>query len=107
MLQFSKKLKKAQLKEGWYSDNYDQGNPEHKTGIDLSERKNQVKKIYDLAGNVWEWTMKSYNTEFRMYRGGVYYNSGADSPSSFRRKNRPYDSYGGDVGFRTTLFLKS
>ena len=38
---------------GWYSDNYSSGNSEHKTGIDLNGGKNQVKKVYDLAGNVW------------------------------------------------------
>ena len=28
-----------------------------------------VKNIYDLAGNVWEWTMESYNSTSRIVRG--------------------------------------
>lgn len=28
-----------------------------------------VKNIYDLAGNVFEWTMKSYNNVYRVFRG--------------------------------------
>ena len=28
-----------------------------------------VKNIYDLAGNCWEWTMESYNTDVRVLRG--------------------------------------
>ena len=29
----------------------------------------QAKKIYDLAGNSYEWTMESNSCDFRVYRG--------------------------------------
>ena len=94
---------------GWYSDNYNSGNSDHKTGIDIGEENkglNQVKKIYDLAGNVMEWTMESYNTDYRVYRGGNYHHTG-DYPASYRLFYvYPYDSLS-DVGFRPTLFLNS
>ena len=89
---------------GWYSGV--SGNSEHKTGIDLNGGKNQVKKIYDLAGNVSEWTMESCDTDFRVLRGGGYGYTGSYGPAS--RRNGSYPSYSNDgIGFRPTLFLKS
>ena len=32
-----------------------------------------TKNIYDLAGNVWEWTLTASNTYNRVYRGGKYF----------------------------------
>ena len=72
---------------GWYSDNYSNdltGNPDHKTGIDVNGGKNKVKNIYDLAGNVFEWTMESCGTSYRVFRGGNYNNSGSSYPASYR-----------------------
>ena len=89
---------------GWYDGV--SGNSEHKTGIDLNGGKNQVKKVYDLAGNVYEWTMESYDTYDRVNRGGGFYNAGSYSPASKRGNNIPSYSTD-DLGFRPTLFLKS
>ena len=63
-----------------------------------------VNNIYDLAGNVAEWTMESYNTLFRVFRGGDYDNRGADSPASNRDGCDPSNSYD-HIGFRLTLYL--
>ena len=95
---------------GWYSDNYSNdstGNPDHKTGIDLDGGKNEVKKIYDLAGNVYEWTMESYNTNYRVVRGGNYYHSGSNYPGSRRGYSLPSSDNSDTVGFRVTLYLNS
>ena len=89
---------------GWYSGV--SGNSEHKTGIDLNGGKNQVKKIYDLAGNVNEWTMESSLTGNRDFRGGDYGYTGSSLPASKRGTTSPDCSYG-TLGFRPTLFLKS
>ena len=91
---------------GWYSGV--SGNSEHKTGIDLNGGKNQVKKIYDLAGNVMEWTMESSNTNRRVVRGGVYaYSTGSYYPASSRYGTDYPSSSDVSLGFRPTLFLKS
>ena len=45
---------------GWYNDNYAIGNLAHQTGIELDGGQNKVKNIYDLAGNVFEWTMEIF-----------------------------------------------
>ena len=68
---------------GWYDDNSG-GNPQ-KTGTDIGNKgSNQVKKIYDLAGNVYEWTMESCYTNSRVHRGGGYVLTGSRRPASDR-----------------------
>ena len=87
---------------GWYSNNTN-GNP-NQTGIDLDEGKNKVKNIYDLAGNIIEWTMESFDTNNRVYRGGSCGNSGSSYPASSRHYS--YPSYNGfRIGFRVALYL--
>ena len=90
---------------GWYDGV--SGNSEHKTGIDLNGGKNQVKKVYDLAGNVYEWTMESCYTSHRALRGGYYSYSVSNDPASTRIYYGPSSNGGGTIGFRPTLFLKS
>ena len=63
-----------------------------------------VKNIYDLAGNVYEWTMESCNANLRVDRGGVYSDTGSGVPASYRGNSNPAGSYDG-VGFRLTLYL--
>ena len=65
------------------------------------------KKIYDLAGNVWEWTMESYDTGYRVFRGGDYYGSGSDCPASDRGSNHTSHDVYDSIGFRVTLYLNS
>ena len=92
---------------GWYYS--ESGNAEQKTGIDLKEGdsvKNMTKKIYDLAGNVREWTMESCDTRDRVCRGGIYYSSGSIVPASYRGIDNPSNS-DSVIGFRVTLYLNS
>ena len=62
------------------------------------------KNIYDLAGNVYEWTMEAYDSLYRVYRGGYYYSSGSYGPASHRYYYSPDGSYYG-IGFRVALYL--
>ena len=98
---------------GWYNNNYQTGNPTHQTGIDVdSNKSNCVNNIYDLAGNVYEWTMESYYATKRVVRGGTYLQVGLGNsafiyPASSRHTNFfPYNS-SDSTGFRVTLYLKS
>ena len=59
--------------------------------------------IYDLAGNVFDWTMEAYDTYDRVYRGGYYDGGGTYYTASSRNNYSPADSYDGT---RATLYIK-
>ena len=63
-----------------------------------------LQNIYDIAGNVWEWTLEFYSTSLPcVIRGGSCYDSG----SSYPAKNRVSDnigSYYDGIGFRVGLW---
>ena len=63
-----------------------------------------VKNIYDLAGNVWEWTNEVYGS-FRVIRGGFYSISGDNDPVSYRHSISTSDTLA-NVGFRSRLYIK-
>ena len=64
-----------------------------------------VNNIYDMGGNVNEWTTESYSNTGSTYthRGGSYSNNFASSPAGYR-VSRSDSAYVG-TGFRLTLFL--
>ena len=65
----------------------------------------QKMNIYDLAGNVYEWTLEytAFTGTPCAFRGGIYFNFGSSSPASDRSSsNTTYSNY--DIGFRPSLF---
>lgn len=52
----------------------------------------KTNNIYDMAGNVWEWTTEAYSTFYRVYRGGNYVNYGDHNPLAYRVVNNPGDN---------------
>ena len=65
----------------------------------------RVKNIYDLAGNVYEWTMEADFLYNRVSRGGNYIYTGSHDPASVRG-NYSLDYGSNDlVGFRVALYL--
>lgn len=52
----------------------------------------KANNVYDMAGNVWDWTTEAYSTYDRVYRGGSYYFYGSDNPASYRSILSPFDS---------------
>ena len=70
-----------------------------------ASEKFKTKNIYDIAGNVGEWTNEAYFTTQRAGRGGVYSYGGTPYPASARAYCYPF--YWLDMlGFRPTLYIK-
>lgn len=70
-----------------------------------SAERNKANNIYDLAGNVYDWTMEANSTNYRVLRGGYYSSSGTSYPADYRYYYYPSFSYG-DVGCRSALYIK-
>ena len=68
--------------------------------------KYKVKNIYDLAGNLWEWTMEAYDGTARVRRGGEYYYQDNRYPASCRGYDTPSAQVYNSRGFRVALYLQ-
>ena len=64
-----------------------------------------AKNIYDLAGNVTEWTMEGYSSSARVTRGGSYELSGAQNSAGYRLPYEP-STRSQSLGFRVCLYMK-
>ena len=70
-----------------------------------ASEKFKTKNIYDLAGNVNEWTNEAHSMAFRVGRGGDYDLYGTDCPVSGRIGISPV-SCSSNIGFRPALYIK-
>ena len=78
-------------------------------------KRNSACNIYDMAGNMWEWTTETgkYDskdanaTTYAVLRGGSFYDGGAFGPVSHRLGSFTVsDSYLIDIGFRVVLYIQ-
>ena len=67
-------------------------------------KETMANNIYDLAGNVWEWTTEASTSGYQVYRGGSYDYSGSDNPAYSRNYGDPTGA-DSSLGFRPTLYL--
>ena len=64
-----------------------------------------VNNIYDMAGNVLDWTIEADYTNHRVVRGGLYSTTASSGPASYRYG--VYPTYSNRLyGCRSTLYVK-
>lgn len=70
-----------------------------------SSEQTKSNNIYDLAGNVWDWTMEACYANSRRCRGGAYDYSSSAYPASYRDNYYP-TSISCSLGCRAALYIK-
>ncbi|MDE6052105.1 MAG: formylglycine-generating enzyme family protein, partial [Paramuribaculum sp.] len=88
----------------WYIDN-----TSSKTHPVAQKQANEL-GIYDMLGNVWEWTSDKYSTDYsqprtssyRVYRGGSWYYTATDTRVAYRYYNSE-SATPHDLGLRLAL----
>ena len=99
----------ASLKDSRYYGNYknslspanENSGTERTTGFNENWK---TKNIYDLAGNVREWTSEASSSNF-IFRGGSCFSDGSGYPVSYR-SSLGASATSGDIGFRHRLYIK-
>lgn len=89
---------------GYIKDSTGKGNYSSKVELTGSNDGYMVNNIYDLAGNVREWTMEAYQRQYRVMRGGNYKGMAHIAPASSRYINEPSER-SNTIGFRVALYL--
>ena len=98
------KFAKDSTGKGNYNEDENTGLWKGSVSLTGASENYKVNNIYDLAGNVREWTMESYGKVYRVARGGNYTATGYVSPSSRRDYTLPNLKFD-YIGFRITLYL--
>lgn len=90
--------------KGILTDSKDNGNYSTSGSIieTGSDERYQIKNIYDIAGNVSEWTMESYGMNEKIARGG---RAGGTEPITSREENST-NIKSELCGFRVALYIK-
>ena len=76
--------------------------------------RNSACNIYDMAGNMWEWTTETGKhdskatdaTNYAVRRGGSFGYGGSDYPVSGRFGNDSVGGCGVSIGFRVVLYIQ-
>ena len=92
--------------QGWLTDSAGKGNYSGTLNETTGSDDNyQMKHIYDLAGNVFEWTMEARNNNNRVCRGGDYNSKIYETFCSIRYDDSPahFDTV---LGFRLAMYIK-
>lgn len=76
-----------------------------------STEKTKTNNIYDLAGNMYEWTTETglHNTTgktFAVLRGGSFNNDGSSNPVVYRSGDGTVGNTNVHLGFRPVLYIK-
>ena len=98
--------------KGWYSNNKN-NNSTNLTGKSVNTTgtttPNKINNIWDMAGNVCEWTTEECDANvngYSVYRGGDFSRSGAEHPAALRNygDGEHNDFVYNTIGFRVVLY---
>ena len=64
-----------------------------------------VNNIYDMAGNVFDWTIEVFSVDSRVDRGGSYGNNGTNVPAYLHGISGNLTSGNDHYGFRVALYM--
>ena len=88
---------------------------EFATGANIAKDSvngNKINNIYDMAGNVWEWTdeigkhgQESGENAFAVRRGGSFIDKGEVCPISHRYGENTINALDFNIGFRVVLYI--
>ena len=67
-----------------------------------ASEQTKADNIYDLCGNVYDWTIETYSTNFRVLRGGDFL---SNTTAKYRYYSNPSNN-GGLYGCRAVLFIR-
>jgi len=73
------------------------------SSVAISGTKVSAYNIFDMSGNVWDWTLEAYDISFRVIRGGSYLNY--TTSTTDRRFNKNPNDVDSDFGCRAQLYL--
>ncbi len=76
--------------------------------------RNSACNIYDMAGNMWEWTTETGKhdskatdaTNYAVRRGGSFTIGGSDYPVSYHHGYNSVGDYSIRIGFRVVLYIQ-
>ena len=80
-----------------------------------SSDNTRINNIYDLAGNVWEWTTEtktrknndnSTDYTFAVLRGGSFSSNGSNYPVVYRHGYNTVSYANVNIGFRAVLYIE-
>ena len=103
-------LKFIQIKHADWITNSTGGNYGKGTGASGTIQPtgyHSIMNIYDMGGNVAEWTTEiySYSNAQYVYHGGYYDNLSSKNPASYRHGKANSIPYDATTGFRVALYL--
>lgn len=64
-----------------------------------------INNIFDVEGNINEWTQEAYSTNSRVYRGGTFNSSVGSSTPGFRCDYEAINNANSNIGSRLSMYI--